>query len=421
MASFTNDHEEYASYTCDNAGNQITQYVKSQTLSSQNPEDEARAPRQIKRAATLPLPTSETLPITYQLMLLLNQAKTSGGILRTGFGMQDFAAQGSRQLARGGYFQTRHSEGLGVAKYPVFATASTELSIKSYKALANELRVLSHPPLMRHENMVKIMTIGWTRLDPVAPAWMPMIFLELADLGTLTKFLSERRLEVDSKLALARDVGKGLQALHACGIMHGDLKMDNVLMFKDKDGGVRAKLSDFGCSYIMKARELEGEGTKTEVEITAGTKPWNSPELNRKIPVWLLRNIDAYCFGLLVWSIFLNGRNPFEGMQEDDIDQRKAQDLMILDASLSLEDEYNKNTILRGRLSSQDRTHLYMRGVAMPKRCFRYTLAAAVRDRDLDTALDSLSFEEAYGYALVQNLVFLANPSCHQNGRVKRR
>ncbi|KAK4112957.1 ankyrin [Canariomyces notabilis] len=395
MASFTKDQEEYASYTCDNAGDQINQDVKSPILPSENSKHGRRetAPGHTILSA-LPSTASENLPITYQLMLLINQAKFNGGIVSTGFGMQDFAAHGSRQVARGGYFQTREFDGLGVAKYPIFATASTELSAKSYKAVANELRVLSHPPLMKHQNIVNIMTIGWTRLDPVAPTWMPMIFLEPADLGTLTKYLSDNRPGVDSKLDIARDVGAGLQALHACGIMHGDLKMDNVLMFKGENGKVRAKLCDFGCSYIMKSRENEDESA--EVEITTGTKPWNSPELNRKVPVSLLRNVDAYSFGLLVWSVFLNGRNPFEGMDEDDIDHRKAQDLIISDASLSLEDQYNKNTILQGKLSSHDRTHLYMR-VAMPKRCFRYTLAWAVQDRDLDTAINSLSFENLYG------------------------
>ncbi|KAG7286778.1 hypothetical protein NEMBOFW57_009094 [Staphylotrichum longicolle] len=395
MASFTEDGDGYASYTCANASDQTAQDVQGLALEPQGPSDGGETAHERQAKAGPPTPTDERLPITFQLMRLVNQAKFSGGIVGAGFGVQDFAALGSQQIARGGYFQTRETDGLGVAKYPVFATASTELSAKSYKALANELRVLSHPPLMAHENIVNINTIGWTRLDPIAPAWIPMIFLELADLGTLTKYLSEKRLEVDSKLDICRDIGAGIQALHACGIIHGDLKMDNILMFKGEDGKVIAKLSDFGCSYILQADQEEDD--RAEVEITAGTRPWNSPELNDKVAVSLLRNVDAYSFGLLVWSVFLNGRNPFEGMAEREIDERKTQDLMILDASRSLEEEYEKNAILRGGISSQERFHLYMRGVAMPKRCFRYTLACAVRDRSLGKAIDSLSYEKTYG------------------------
>ncbi|KAM6523073.1 hypothetical protein FSOLCH5_003693 [Fusarium solani] len=403
MASFTNDKDDsdeykvqYASYTCDDAIDQLTKDVNNLTLSSQDPKDGQKAAPGRRMQTSVLSAANETLPITYQLMVLINQAKANGArgrIARAGFGHHDFAARGSHQIARGGYFQTREAGALGVAKYPILATASTELSARSYKALANELRVLSHPPLMDHGNIVKMNTIGWTRLDPSGTAWMPMIFLELAELGTLTKYLSEKRLEVDSKLRIAQDVGCGLQALHACGIMHGDLKLDNVLMFKGNDGKVRAKLSDFGCSYIAKGNE-DKEAT---VEISAGTRPWHSPELNKQVLIYWLPNVDTYSFGLLVWSVFLNGRDPFEGLEEGDIDRRKAQDLIISDASLSLEDEYNKNMLLRGALSSDDRIHLYMRGVAMPKRCFRHTMSSLIQNRDLDAAMDSLSFEKIYG------------------------
>jgi serine/threonine protein kinase len=400
MASFTkekDDDTEYetefdAYYTCDDELAQLTRDVKNLTLSSQVSKDmEPTAPG--RRAEAVVSTVDEELPITYQLMLLINEVKFTGNILITGFGHHDFAARGSRQIARGGYFQTREIAGLGVAKYPLLPTASTELSARSYRALANELRVLSHPPLMMHDNIVKIKTIGWTRLDPLEATWMPMIFLELAELGTLTQYLSEHQLGVDSKLEISQDVGHGLQALHACGIMHGDLKFDNVLMFKGKDGKVSAKLSDFGCSFIVNGDE-DKEAT---TEISAGTKPWTSPELGQEVRISWLPNADAYAFGLLVWRVFLNGRNPFEGLEEEDIDQRKTQDLIVSEASMSLEDEYDKNLLLRGAVSSDDRSHLYMKGVAMPKRCFRHTLTLRIDKRNLDTAMNSLSSDKVYG------------------------
>jgi serine/threonine protein kinase len=162
----------------------------------------------------------------------------------------DFAAGCSHQIARGGYFQTRQVPGLGVAKYPLLSTTSADLLSRSFKALATELRVLSHPPLMKHENIVKILGIGWTTLDPIGPSWIPMVFLELAELGTLTQYLAEKRIGVDSKIDIASDIGRGLQALHSCGITHGDLKFDNILLFKGPDNKAQAKLSDFGCSLI---------------------------------------------------------------------------------------------------------------------------------------------------------------------------
>ncbi|RYP28167.1 hypothetical protein DL767_007315 [Monosporascus sp. MG133] len=346
MASFTREKDdneaEFDAYsTSADDVSQLTRYIKNMAVSSQVPRDALKKPSG-QRTQEAVSAVNEALPITYQLMSLINNVKFTGNIFKTGFGHHDFAARGSRQIARGGYFQAREVPGLGVAKYPLLPTASRELSTRSYRALANELRVLSHPPLMKHDNIVKINTIGWTRLDPVGAMWMPMVFLELAELGTLTQYLSENHLDVDSKLEISQDVGHGLQALHACGITHGDLKFDNILLFKGEDGKVRAKLSDFGCCFIN-----DNEDKKT-AEITAGTKPWNSPELGQEVSISWLPRVDAYAFGLLVWRVFLNGRNPFEGLEEEDIEQRKSQDIIISDASLSLENEYDRNMLLRG-------------------------------------------------------------------------
>ncbi|CEI67966.1 hypothetical protein FVEN_g7761 [Fusarium venenatum] len=402
MESFTNDNNdggefeaEYSSYTCDNGIEKLTQATAKLTLSSQNTKNDHHPAPFGQAQARIPSRSIDKLPITYQLMTLINEAKFNGSIITTWFGHHDFVARPSRQIARGGYFQTRYAEGLGVAKYPILATESKQISERSYKALANELRVLSHPPLMEHENIVNIKTIGWTRLDACSAAWMPMIVLEFAHLGTLTEYLSTEKLGIDSKLQVARDVGTGLQALHTCGIMHGDLKLDNILMFKGRDGKIQAKLCDFGCSHITNGTEHQED----KVEISAGTKPWNSPELYKQVPVSQLRHIDTYSFGLLVWRVLLNGRNPFEGLEQEEIDKRKAQDLIVSDASLSVEDEYDRNIILRGAVSSTERAHLYMRDVAMPKRCFRYTLSSDMWKRDLDAAMESLSFENVYGTA----------------------
>ncbi|KAH7231077.1 hypothetical protein BKA59DRAFT_497654 [Fusarium tricinctum] len=378
--------------------------VSNLTLSSSvNPKNEhGPAPAQVH--ARISNKASDKLPITYKLMTLINEAKFNGSIITTWFGHHDFAARPSRQIARGGYFQTRLADYLGAAKYPLLATESKELSERSYKALAEELRVLSHPFLMNHENIINIKTIGWTRLDASSAAWMPMIVLDLADLGTLTEYLSKERLGIDSKLQIARDVGCGLQALHSCGITHGDLKFDNVLMFRGKDGKVQAKLCDFGCSYITTG----DENRKDKVEINAGTKPWNSPELYKQVPYSWLPHIDTYSFGLLVWRVLLNGRNPFQGLEEEDIDRRKAQDLIVSDASLSVEDEYDRSMVLRGAVSSTDRAHLYMRGIAMPKRCFRYTLSSIMSKRDLTAAMDSLASERIYGFVRLFDIPWTA-------------
>jgi serine/threonine protein kinase len=61
------------------------------------------------------------------------------------------------------------------------------------------------------------------------------LVLEYAELGSLFHLqTSASRLPWRIKQKLCYDVGRGLSLLHACDIVHGDLKHENVLIFKNK-------------------------------------------------------------------------------------------------------------------------------------------------------------------------------------------
>jgi serine/threonine protein kinase len=70
------------------------------------------------------------------------------------------------------------------------------------------------------------------------------VFLELMDVGALTNMLEERRGNIDEKLCayILRRALEGLDYLHAKGIVHRDIKSDNILVNKEGD----IKLADFG-------------------------------------------------------------------------------------------------------------------------------------------------------------------------------
>jgi serine/threonine protein kinase len=123
-------------------------------------------------------------------------------------------------------------------------------------------------------------------------------------------------------------VAKGLNALHNCGIIHSDVKAENVLVCTDEKLGLIAKIADFGFSLAE-----AGDGAR----LPGGTVPWNAPEWLEWIPADKLSKTDIYSFGLLVWKVMTKADNPFQdeaphstsGVRAN-IDSLKASDARML-------------------------------------------------------------------------------------------
>jgi serine/threonine protein kinase len=162
--------------------------------------------------------------------------------------------------------------------------------------------------------------VAWGYDYPYPDTPVPVLFMEAA-FTTLTDFL---RLEnehllgdrpTDIKYHLALDVAAGLEVMHRFRIVHGDIKCDNVLIFKQDDLKLPfcAKLSDFGVCI-----DMEMPGSKFTIEDYRGTHAWLAPEVKNKDEMQLasfkpdiMLHIDSYSFGLVLLSIFaLHGEPP---------------------------------------------------------------------------------------------------------------
>lgn len=172
-----------------------------------------------------------------------------------------------------------------------------------------EILVHGHPALSRHRNIARL--VAWGK-DMRGYHNMPCLAFELAlgDLGRTLRGMKE--LAFETRLGLSCDVGAGLDAIHEFGIIHGDLKPANILVFPSGTGFV-AKLADFGLSMD----EAKEEYTKPP----GGTPGWQAPEVGRYfedgglVLTSELPGTDTYSFGLLVWSVMLlNGDPPQNGV-----------------------------------------------------------------------------------------------------------
>jgi len=138
----------------------------------------------------------------------------------------------------------------------------------AYRArLLREAQVMAR---LEHPNVVRVYEVGSDR-------GRLFVAMELVDGVTLTTWLKVQRRTWRETLAMFRQVGDGLAAVHRAGLVHRDFKPDNVLV--DRDG--RARVADFGLARLDPERataspELAASLTRTGMMV--GTPAYMAPE-----------------------------------------------------------------------------------------------------------------------------------------------
>lgn len=105
-----------------------------------------------------------------------------------------------------------------------------------------------------------------------------------------------------SALRLAAQVADALAAVHAAGVVHRDVKPENVLVDRSDPAGPRALVSDFGVAHVASAPAL------TRITSVIGTPEYLAPEVIDGRPATPAG--DLYGLGVLVYEL-LFGRTPF--------------------------------------------------------------------------------------------------------------
>lgn len=199
--------------------------------------------------------------------------------------------RGQMALRTSGEASSRLTEGkVVVLKRPrrLFRQDGSFISDGPIRNIVNEFRVISHPRLRHHPNILDVYGFAWERTDnvPGVAVW-PIIMEEYGSFGTLDEFLSQATpRDLTTKLQLMGDIAAGIQALHRCGISHSDLKPDNILVCETAEGHPVAKLADFGLSIITSERVAADEWD-------SGTPNWTVPEWGRVCPNESIMSADG--------------------------------------------------------------------------------------------------------------------------------
>ncbi len=129
------------------------------------------------------------------------------------------------------------------------------------------------------------------------------IDMEFVEGKTLTALLREKELSLNDILDMVIQIGEGLKAAHKKGIIHRDIKPDNIMLADDGP----AKIMDFGLAKLGGASKL------TKTHSTLGTLFYMSPEQVQGLEVD--QRSDIFSLGAVLYEM-VAGRRPFRGEHE---------------------------------------------------------------------------------------------------------
>ncbi len=150
---------------------------------------------------------------------------------------------------------------------------------------------------LQHPNIVQVYDYGQTGGNY-------FIVMELVEGTDLRRYLRSRGvLDIERAVIIAHDVALGLGAAHRRGIVHRDVKPQNILV--GRDGSI--KLTDFGIASVYKDINAE---RLTTTGMTLGTVQYYAPEQAQGEIV--SPAADVYALGIVMYEM-LTGRTPFDG------------------------------------------------------------------------------------------------------------
>jgi eukaryotic-like serine/threonine-protein kinase len=161
----------------------------------------------------------------------------------------------------------------------------------------------------KHDHIIDISDFGETEDGRT------FVVMEFLDGESLAECLHrEGHLPEQRILRIAQQVASALGAAHANGIVHRDVKPENVFLLKKRDNKDYVKVVDFGISKSLRASDAENEKEQvrlTQTGMVLGTPLYMSAEQARGDDN-LDHRIDIYALGVIMYELG-TGRVPFMG------------------------------------------------------------------------------------------------------------
>ncbi len=202
-----------------------------------------------------------------------------------------------KELGGGGMSRVFVAEETRLARRVVVKVLPPELALEMRVDRFN--REIQLSASLQHPHIVPLLAAGGA--DDILYYTMP--FVEGEPLRT--RLSREGELPVRDVVRILTDVADALAYAHARGVVHRDIKPDNVLLT-----GHHAVVADFGVAKAVS--QAKTEGGLTSVGVALGTPAYMAPEQAAGDPN-IDHRADIYAFGAMAYEM-LTGRSPFAGL-----------------------------------------------------------------------------------------------------------
>jgi len=149
---------------------------------------------------------------------------------------------------------------------------------------------------LSHANIVTVFDVGKLENSP----YIMMELLEGRDLGELLSV--KKTISIKDTLAIGTQLAKALDYAHSAGVVHRDIKPDNIVVMPD---GETIKVADFGIARMDESEEV----SKTQMGSVLGTPRYMSPEqaLGNEVD----GRSDLFSVGVILYEM-LSGKKAFD-------------------------------------------------------------------------------------------------------------
>ncbi|HWC72819.1 MAG TPA: protein kinase [Gemmatimonadales bacterium] len=216
--------------------------------------------------------------------------------------LQDALSDGyrvERELGGGGMSRVFLAEERALARRVVIKVLSPDLAAGvNLERFKREILLTAR---LQHPHIVPVFTTG-------AAAGLPYYTMPYVEGESLrVRLMRTGAMPLAAAVSILRDVARALEFAHAKGVVHRDIKPDNILLTGDT-----AAVSDFGIAKALSASRVATDGAQmTDVGVAIGTPQYMAPE-QAAADTGLDTRVDLYALGCVAYEM-LAGEPLFAG------------------------------------------------------------------------------------------------------------